>query len=244
MNSAWWKTERHSVINYYSGARFIQRANVSGETVGVWKLTMDHVPIREEVALVLGDLEEGNLVSIGANGKIAHLPECDFDHDQERNWSAIRLINRRIEVELEYPTIINGEVGPVHPKFRVLSPGIIGPNHPHLYFGNNGKDIWACPIAPHETTWDWEHGGTRGYLDHCAIWLLKAEVWTATGGKGLLSMGRWFGPDAGHEPLEVLNQAKLDGPCPCGRGKAYRNCHHATDINSAFVQRLELLSSQ
>ena len=162
--------------------------------------------------------------------------KCGFAHDPKRQkWSSIRLNERKIRVGLEYPTELVGIVGPIHPRFRVLSHGIIGRHHPHLFRGNAGKDLWACPITPYCTDWTWGVGGTLGYLDQCALWLLKTEVWNATGGDSFPSLARWIGPEASHQPAKVLLEANANGPCRCGRGNQYRDCCMATDMALAVA---------
>lgn len=206
--------------------------------VGVWKLIMEPAPTPEDAPLVFEDLALGNAVSVGISGMIGHSRNCGFAHDQlSHHWSSIRLSNRQLSVELEYPASLNGIVGPVHPRFRVISPGIIRRHHPHLFHENTGKDQWACPITPHGTAWNWEHGGTLEYLDQCALWLLKSEVWVTTGGEVFPWLGHWLGPDSGHQILELIKDAKLDGPCRCGKGTAFGDCCYSGDLRRPILTR-------
>lgn len=233
-DSAWWKTERQFVKDFYPGAHFYRRINEQGEAVGVWMLTMEPAPTESEASFIYEDLELGNVVSVGIGGQILHSENCETDHSQNRrNWSLIRLSGQPLRVELEYPANLDGNVGPVHPRFRVLSHGIVTPHHPHLYQMSGHQNYWACPITPHGTDWSWENGGTLGYLDQCATWLLKTEIWIATGGENFPSLRRWLGPYSSHQASEVLNEASLDGPCRCGRGTAYKDCCFARDKNSS-----------
>lgn len=229
-DSAWWSAERRTVKENYPGAQFYRRINERGESVGVWMLTMEPAPLQPDASIIYEDLDLGNPVSIGTDGKIWHSENCQFAHDRTRQkWSSIHICQRRIRVELEYPANLVGLVGPIHPRFRVLSHGIIGQLHPHLFQWKGGDDRWACPVAPHGTDWNWDDGGTLGYLDQCALWLLKTELWNATGGDSFPSLASWIGPDAGHQPAEVMSEAKENGPCRCGSGNEYRRCCMVAD---------------
>ena len=190
--STWWNAERHAIQEAYPEALFYERWNDRREKVGVWKVIMDPIPSPEDASIILADLEDGSSVNVGPCGKVRHSWECEFVREQHRRTLAtVRLSVRPFEVELEYPAELRGEAGPVHPKLRVLSPEVSQRTHPHLFYDHLTRDSWACPISAQDTTWRWDLGATVQYLDLCAIWLLKTEVWVATGGRVLPALGRW-----------------------------------------------------
>lgn len=196
---------------------------------------MDPIPNQEDAPIILADLEEGNLVNVGLNGKVGHSRNCEVAlNEHRRNLPFIRLSVRPFTVELEFPTHRFNRVGPVHPKLRVLSPGITHPTHPHLFYDRMTGDSWACPISAQDTTWQWELGATVKYLDLCAIWLLKSAVWVTTGGRVLPVLGHWVGPATSHQPRDVLRETDLEGPCRCGRGRTYKDCCFAADLGAAI----------
>lgn len=201
---------------------------------------MDPIPDREDMGIILADLEDGEGVNIGLHGKISHSVDCKTSVDEHRQISpAVRLTHRTITVDLEYPSRLLGDVGSVHPNFRVVNPPIslrTHPQHPHFINDPRSNDSWACPISAQDTTWGWESGGTVNYLDHCAIWLLKSAVWVATGGGILPGFGRWLGPDTSHQPQDVVRETALEGPCRCGQGRRYKDCCFHNDVG-AMIQR-------
>ena len=235
-SAARWRAECQAVRKAYPSACLYQRRNGRGETVEGWRGVFDPIPDPKETPLILADLDEGLPVNIGPWGKIRHSRSCDFaaeDHRRQR----VRLSIRPFTVELEYPSQWIGKAGPVHPKLRVLDPEVsyaTHPHHPHLFYNQLTEDSWACPLSAQDTTWQWEIGGTVEYLDHCAIWLLKTEVWVATGGRVLPDLGLWVGPDTSHRPIDVLAESDIECPCRCGRGQKYADCCLVSDVRSAI----------
>lgn len=234
----WLDADRQAVQGNYPNASFYERLNKRGEIVEVCKLIMDPIPVPEDISIVLADLEEEKAVNIGLHGKIGHSRDCKIAlEEHRRELQAIRLTDRHFTVELEYPTRLFGGAGSVHPKFRVLNPVVTlrtHPNHPHCFVETLTGDSWACPISAQDTTWQWEIGATVKYLDYCAIWLLKTEVWVATGGRVLPSFGRWVGPATSHHPRDVLRETNLEGPCRCGKGQRYKDCCFAMDAGAVI----------
>ena len=239
-SSAWWGADLRAVEEAYPNARFYQRRNAHGESVALWNVIMDPIPNPEDAPLILADLEEGKPVNIGPHGKVRHSRNCEIDlEEHSRNLPLVRLTVRDFSVELEYPAQRLEQAGPVHPKLRILSPEIslrTHPHHPHLFYDQVTRNSWACPISAQDTTWQWELGATVKYLDHCAIWLLKTEVWATTGGSVLPALGRWVGPATSHQPHTVLRETYLEGPCRCGRGQIYRDCCFVRDVGAAFLR--------
>ena len=239
-SSAWWGADLQAVREAYSKARFYKRRNRAGESVAVWEVIMDPIPDPEDAAPILADLEEGKPVNIGPHGKVRHSRNCGIDLEKHsRNLSLVRLTGRPFSVELEYPAHRLDQAGPVHPKFRVLNPQVTPqtyPHHPHIFYDQVTGDSWACPLSAQDTTWQWELGATVNYLDHCALWLLKTEVWAATGGRVLPGLGRWIGPATSHQPEIVLRETDMDGPCRCGGGQIYKNCCFVRDVGAAILR--------
>ena len=226
-----------SVKEAYPNSSFYVRLNEQGEAVRACRVVMDPIPFPEDLALVLADLEAEEAVSIGLNGKIRHSRDCTTPREKhQKRGLALRLANRRFTAELEFPPNLFAGSGPVHPKFRVLDPVTslrTHPAHPHLFGDIRTGDAWACPITAQKTTWQWDRGATLEYLDQCAIWLLKTEVWAATGGRGF---GWWVGPSTSHQPRDVLRETDSEGPCRCGSGQKYKECCFVRDLRAAILR--------
>lgn len=227
-NATWREADRHLVEEAYPESSLYYRRNRQGAEVEVCRVTMEPIPDTDELSIILADLHEAESANIGPLGKIRHSPHCKFDLANHRlHLPTVRLTNRPFKVELEYPSIFWGDAGSVHPRLRVLNPEIsikTHPLHPHLYIGGLAGDSWACPIWAQDATWEWERGGAVNYLDNCSIWLLKTEVWAATGGRVFADFGQWVGPATSHQPLDILQQTNLTGPCPCGHGRKFEDC--------------------
>lgn len=235
----WLDADRKAVQETYPDANFYERLNQHGEIVEACKLIMDPIPAPEVMAVVQVDLEDGNPVNIGPRGKIRHSRSCTIPREEHRQvLPPVQLTERAFTVELEYPTRLFGTAGSVHPKFRVLNPQITyqtHPHHPHLFVERQTGDTWACPISAQEAAWQWESGATITYLDYCAMWLLKTEIWVATGGRVLSSFGHWVGPATSHKPRDVIKETDAEGPCRCGNGQRYKDCCLGIDLR-AMIQ--------
>lgn len=229
-----------SVKEAYPNASFFERLNERGVAVRGCRVIMDPIPRPEDLAMVLADLEAEEEVSIGLNGKISHSGDCATPREKhQKRGLALRLAHRRFTAELEFPPNLFAVLGPVHPKFRVLDPVTslrTHPAHPHLFGDNRTGDAWACPVTAQTTTWKWQTGATLEYLDQCAIWLLKTEVWAATGGRVLSGFGRWIGPSTSHQPRDVLRATDSEGPCRCGSGQKYKECCFVRDLRAAIMR--------
>lgn len=205
----------------------------TGNWIFAWEVRMNPIPRPEELDAVLSDLQAGFEVDIGPHGRICHSTrECGQRlHDHSAEMPRVVVPDRPYLVELAYPRVPNGPSGPVHPKARVIEPEIsirTYPMHPHLSSSASG-DSWSCPLSPHDTSWRWQKGATWLYLAHVALWILKTEIWARTGG-GVGALGRWIGEADPHTPNHVLSTVSVEGPCRCGRGVVYRDCHLGGDL--------------
>ena len=239
MGADLWKQEVAEITGAYSGATW-WHARTNGWNTRKWRLTIDPIPLENELHAVLYDLDTGVDVAIGQEGRVDHSEMgCGIALGSHPIiLSHVRIPRQPYLVELTYPATAHSMAGPVHPKARVLVPEISAhtrPRHPHLHVSED-LDSWACPLSPHATHWDWDKGATLRYLDQVAIWILKTAIWTATGG-GVLRESRWLGPYAPHDPQEVLNTVSLEAPCRCGGGRAYRHCHLMLDVRLAIMQK-------
>lgn len=191
-------------------------------------------PEKSEQGRLLEDLQLGHTVGVGRNGGVRHRSDdCLNEGKHPETLSGLRLPNRSWLIELAYPPA-PGNPFPIHPRARVVLPNLdsqVVYAHPHMHkaFGARIQDAWACPLPPHSTEWQWYPGATLAYLDQVAIWVLKTEVWLATGG-GIGQLGVWLGESASHEPGDVLAEVNPQGPCRCGRGLRYAECHLVSDL--------------
>ncbi len=48
-------------------------------------------------------------------------------------------------------------------------------------------------------------------------WLVKHMIYVRT--------SEWPGPEAPHEPEELIREVGVNEPCPCGSGKKFKKCH-------------------
>ncbi len=235
MNPDPWRSEVEDVKRNYPDAEWFDVEATKTRT-RLWRLTFDPIPRQDELYQVLHDLDKGYAVNIGQSGNVDHSDlDCGLSLEYHPiAFNHVKLRPQTYKVEFTYPDSPHRAAGSVHPNARVLVPEIsvrTYPKHPHMYVGLSG-DSWGCPLSPQATGWRWEKGATVRYLDQVAIWLVKSAVWIATGG-GVLSFGKWIGPDTPHTPLELLRMTNPAGPCWCGRGKVYQNCHIMDDINKA-----------
>ena len=209
-------------------------------SVGKWSVELTPVPIPDDFPLVLADLAAERTVAVGENGRLTHWHECPvLPQEHLPGTNILRPTDRSYWIEFEYPERERGPAGPIHPRVRVVQPEISHrtvPQHPHMHKTRDGLDSWACAVAPHQTDWSWRNGGAVVYLDQISIWILKSAVWLTTGG-GSLTSAAWIGPDSSHEPATVLTSIDLPGPCRCGSGERFANCHRAADIGDLLRMR-------
>jgi hypothetical protein len=226
-----WRHELGDVLAKYPGTVPISHQE-GGHSTKVLRVPVTPVP--KELGVVLADLNAGCTVGLIRGGAIVHWPDCPVPRDKHNELlPRLRLPTRRYLVDLAYPNRMNGTAGPIHPVVRIIKPDISArtvPLHPHLSRTTDGSDSWACPIAPHDTDWHWYPGATADYLDQIAIWLLKTDVWLATGG-GLLRAATWIGADSSHVPIDVLANPE-NRPCRCGSGLHYGRCCRPRDFEA------------
>jgi len=234
MKPAFWNDEVQQVTGWYAGA-FWTDGLFEGRETRVWHLTMSPIPRADELHEILYDLDQGNLVCVGVNGLVAHDNHtCEKTADHELLLPRLKLTPVSYQVDLIYPPAPFVRGRPVQPRAKVMAPALNAatcPRHPHLYLAR-GDESWACPLSPQSTSWTWGPGATLAYLDQVALWLLKTVVWLATGG-GILSFGKWLGPDTPHGALDLLSSVSATDPCWCGNGRSYEDCHRARDIQRA-----------
>lgn len=240
MDKGWWEHEVADVQAAFGGAAWHEE-RCGKDSTRFWKLRIAPVPDDEDLHLVLADLEEGRGINMGPQGRIRHSQKCCHvpvaDHPEM--LPRLKLSDVSYEVGLTYPIKPFGPRGPIHPRVRILNPEISAqtiPKHPHMYMDSNTKDSWVCPMSPHATEWTWKRGATVEYLDQVSLWLLKTLVWTATGGVVMPSIGRWIGPDASHNALDLMRSSTSQEPCRCGNGNIYESCHFQSDLLAAIWQ--------
>ncbi len=235
-----WKSEVNKITSVYPGAQWSDIID-EGHQTRAWLLTMDPVPDKDELPLILHDLDNGIGISIGHRGKIHHSGEqCVVSLKQHAKlYNGLKLEPFIYLVEFIHRRPDIDTVGPTQPKARILSPEISTrkyQNHPHMYIGTR-NDSWACPLSPQHSDWAYGDNATVEYLDQLSIWLLKSTLWIATGG-GILSFGTWIGPDTSHKPIDLLSTIHAVDPCWCGSGRSYEKCHSRNDVNIAIIQQV------
>lgn len=233
MEARQWAREVELVREAYPRAGWRELRWGSART-RAWWLRVTPTPDPLDLPWVLADLDRNETVSLGLAGRVSHSPgQCGQPAGEHPTLLAKpALPSTAYLVELVYPPRPEGRAGPTHPRARILMPELSRhtlQNHPHLVIDPSSGTSWACPMPPHATAWTWEPEATVKYLDQVAIWLLKTEVWRATGGNALPSLGRWLGAEAPHHPSVLLREAHPEGPCRCGSGEAYRQCHLGRD---------------
>jgi len=220
----WQEQELDSTRLYYPDAAWLEPRAANRIS-----LTMDPLPERSTLKLVLGDLRDRGQVGIGRQGKLLHSAAyCGRPSDQHPEVSVTYGIPRRTYiVHVALPEARFGEGGSVHPHTRVVGPEIslrTYPNHPHMF-----GEVDACPISPHDEDWGWDKGGLLGYLDQVAIWVVKTEAWFWSGWPSGRSRV-WLGSDSSHAPQYLLDNLAAQGPCWCGSGRRYQACHRRADV--------------
>ena len=224
-----WKHERDEVLRYYPGALLLPSRKG-------WRVVMDPIPPRDELLPLLEALHSGREVSVGLRGRARSAESSSHELSAVLGESVPALVvpRRPYIVELQYPATTAGPAGPVHPKASVLQPEMSirsYPGHPHMNLGPR-DDSWPCPVSPHVTSWSWRAGATWWYLAQVALWIVKTEVWGRTGG-GISSWGLWLGDAESHAPTYVVQAVRHRGPCRCGTGKSYKDCHLESDLATA-----------
>jgi hypothetical protein len=228
-----WRAEEATVREYYPEAQWHEGV-VGQSVIRRWRFLMDPIPEPEQLRLVSHDLDADAQVAVGLRGRLAHSGNCEVDPAEHGAFDHIRLAPQIFLVEYEYPSRPGADAGPIHPKARILRPAVTNkshPSHPHLYFSPSG-DAWACPVSPHHREWDWSDGTLR-YLDFLSIWLLKTAIWLATGG-GVVSTARWPGSATSHGAYDLVADCAGSGPCSCGSGKFFSDCHQAPTRDALF----------
>lgn len=232
MEGGFWEHEYDEITSYYPEALPIRFADAFG-----WRVVMDPIPPADGVEEVLIDLSLDRDMSVGRRGMVRCLKR-EANQDVRCCGPAeianVTIPRRPYIVEVEYPLMLQGPVGPIHPKARVVGPELSirsYPWHPHMNLGEDG-DSWACPLSPHATSWSWLEGATWSYLAQVALWIVKTEVWGRTGG-GVGNSGCWPGSAVPHTPAYIVQAVAGANPCRCGSGLSYRNCHLVFDSVAA-----------
>jgi hypothetical protein len=224
MTSPWMEEQLHSVLSLYPDASLQEGCDDTGIVV----LEMDPIPDRMDLGKIIVDLDADRPVAVGIKGHIIHddgLCSASLsEHASE--FSDLRIARRFYCVEVQLLRNRQGEVGSIHPRVRVKQPEIslrTFPGHPHM-----AGSTRACVLSPHDNDWSWEHGGLVGILDQTAIWILKSEIWFWSGWPAHRNH-RWLGSASPHSKEFLFAKTNPQGPCHCGSGDAYKNCHQPLD---------------
>lgn len=230
------RRELERIQRFYPGSCF-QLPRQPGKSA-ILHLPMLPVPNEAERTLVFADLRENLTVGLLPSGRVCHSGvQCSTSEaGHARYLENLKFSDGLWWLTLSYPPT-PGPHYSNHPQARIVSPIPLTQllSHPHLSRSADG-DVWACPIPPHATEWSWRSGGTLGYLDQLSLWLLKTQVWIATGG-GIGRFGIWLGAAGSHQPTDVLSSTDPDDPCTCGRGMRYADCHRPLDLRAVLGSR-------
>jgi hypothetical protein len=173
-----------------------------------------------DLPLLVDDLAHGARVLL-KHGRLLHDPAC------RRRHGPIPYAEQLADVEAErFAVRLIVWPPPQHPKVVALYPEISAracPGHPHLFRGDadRGMPDALCTYRPGDGEWSWQTGDLVLALDYAALFLAKHVIWCRTGGG---NRGRWIGPQASHEPEDLVRELAADGECRCGKGLAYRAC--------------------
>jgi hypothetical protein len=216
-----------------------------------------------DLTLIVDDLRAGGGVLL-QEGALLHDRHCDRDHSAVPFLDALAGIGRDAFVIrlIVWPR-------PVHPKVIAVYPEISSltfPEHPHLFRNTPGPNLSElrslspellrriagrhlaelprmmpnalCAYRPGDGEWSWESGDLVDCLDYAALFLAKHAIWKRTAAdRG----GLWVGPQASHEPADMLNELDPNGECRCGRGRRYRDCCRPND---AFIASMKTQIAQ
>jgi hypothetical protein len=176
---------------------------------------------------VVDDLADGAEVWL-QRGSLLHDPGC------RRHHRPVSYINR-LEGVAEEAFAIRLIVWPppTHPKVVTLYPEISGracPGHPHLFQHPRLAGLpelpsvmpdALCTYRPGDGEWSWRDTNLGLLLDYAALYLAKHVVWRRTGGG---NKGLWIGPQASHDPQDLVRELHPGGECRCGSGRRYGEC--------------------
>lgn len=180
-----------------------------------------------DLPLVLGDLAHGAQVLL-QQGSLLHDPGCPRHH------GPVPYVHRMENAEQEVFSVrLIVWPPPRHPKVVALYPEISGracPGHPHLFQHPQHPRLREfpavmpdalCTYRPSDGEWSWRGSDLVLALDYAALYLAKHVVWQRTGGGG---KGLWIGPQASHEPSDLIRELHPAAECRCGNGRRYGDC--------------------
>jgi hypothetical protein len=195
---------------------------------------------RDDLLLLLDDLHAGSQVLVGG-GYLSHDPNCPRTHADIRYVAQLaRAESEGFAIRLVIPR------EPQHPKAVAIYPEISAaryPNHPHLFRGGQRLGLREFPASnpdalcvyrPGDGEWSWQTGDLVLFLDYVAIFLAKHVVWVRT---GAAHGGLWIGPQASHQPNDLVAELDPFGECRCGSGEQYARCCRPIDVQRAAMNR-------
>lgn len=211
----------------YPGTEWL-KFRVSTAWAGLLSVPIAATLDEDDAPLILHDLDYDRTVAIADGGHLTHSERCPIPRDRHPELlDGLRIPKTPHTIRLLLPAARNGPSGyPVHPRARVVGPEMSPQLYQHGHFWTDPRsgEYWVCPLGAHLTPWTWDSGGLLYFIDQVTYWAVKTKIWAATRDG---TAGRWLGAEAGHDPVEILRDAPPDGPCPCGGGQRFRDCHRS-----------------
>lgn len=179
----------------------------------VWEGWLQPIGSLRDFDLIINDLHYNRPILLGENGEILHDSRCKGPHDKPSIRQYLRRPNRSFKVRIEY------HGGSRHPRAFMLDPILVRRSGDHT-FGDGA----SCVYPAWEDVWEWQRDTVADFIDHVLVWLVKWNVFDATGG------AIWLGPQMDHDPTFLAATINPDAQCWCGSGKRYNICHRRADL--------------
>jgi hypothetical protein len=187
------------------------------------------------LAIVISDLAAGRPVCLDS-GSLLHDARCIGPHRTPAWLGELEGADRQV-----FSVRIEVAPRPMHPKAFAIYPEIssrLFPTQPHLFRGLQGQHFWPasadalCLYRPGDGEWSWNRADLVTFVDFVAIYLVKHFIWHRT-----LQRGQpiWVGPQASHNPADLLRELNPYGECRCGRGDRYADCCRELDVAQALA---------
>lgn len=182
-------------------------------SVAAWEGWLQPISSLRDFDLIINDLHYNRPILLTEDGEIRHNPQCKEPHDKPSIRKYLKRPNRNFKLRIEYAG------GSRHPRAFMLDPVLVRRPGDHT-FGDGA----SCAYPAWEDVWEWQRDTVADFIDHILVWLVKWNVFDATGG------AIWLGPQKDHDPILLAATINPDAQCWCGHGKNYNICHRRADL--------------